>query len=192
MKLLNKIFFRMIRILKLKKGVYGEIGIGNKFGSHIFISEGAVIGKYNYIGPFCMINNAKIANYCSLGPNVKIGQAEHSKEFWTTSQLISKDLINHSLNKYKTIINSDVWLAANVTVLQGVEIGTGSIVGANAVVTKNIPPYAIAVGVPARVISYRFDKPTIEQLLDSKWYLYDINKAKKILKEFNRIEEVKR
>ncbi|WP_432717522.1 CatB-related O-acetyltransferase [Staphylococcus equorum] len=190
MKLLNKIVFRMIRILKLKKGIYGEIGKGNKFGSHTFISEGAVIGKYNYIGPSCMVNNAKIGNYCSLGPNVKLGQAEHSKEFWTTSQLISKDLINHSLNKSKTIINSDVWLAANVTVLQGVEIGTGCIVGANAVVTKNIPPYSIAVGVPARVISYRFDKTTIEQLLASKWYLYDINKAKKWLKEFNRIEEV--
>ncbi|RIL71871.1 antibiotic acetyltransferase [Staphylococcus cohnii] len=190
MKILRKIIFRSIRILKFKKGIYGNVGEKNKIGSHTFISEGATIGNYNYIGPFCMVNNAEIANYCSIGPNVKLGQAEHSKNFLTTSQLISKNLINHSLNKSKTLINSDVWLAANVTVLQGVEIGVGSIIGANAVVTKNIPPYAIAVGVPAKVVKYRFDESTIDRLLESKWYLNDLNKAKTILKEFNYNKEV--
>lgn len=190
MKIFKKIIFRLIRILKLKKGVYGNVGKKNKFGAYTFVSEGATIGNYNYVGPFSMINNAEIANYCSIGPNVKLGQAEHSKSFLTTSQLISKDLINHSLNKSKTLINSDVWLAANVTVLQGVEIGVGAIIGANAVVTKNIPPYAIAVGIPAKVVSYRFDESTIDRLLDSKWYLNDLNRAKAILKDFNYNKEV--
>ncbi len=189
MEIFKKLIFRSIRILKFKKGIYGNVGKKNKFGSYTFVSEGATIGNYNYVGPFCMVNNAEIANYCSIGPNVKLGQAEHSKSFLTTSQLISKDLINHSLNKSKTLINSDVWLAANVTVLQGVEIGVGAIIGANAVVTKNIPPYAIAVGIPAKVVSYRFDDSTIDRLLESKWYLNDLNRSKTILKEFNHNKE---
>lgn len=191
MNFLKKILFRMVRILKFKKGIYGNIGKNNKVGTHTFVSEGATIGNYNYIGPFCMVNNAKVENYCSIGPNVKLGQAEHSKNYLTTSQLISKDLINHSLNKSETIINSDVWLAANVTVLQGVEIGVGAIIGANAVVTKDIPPYAIAVGVPAKIVSYRFDESTIDRLLESKWYLKDLNNAKAILKAFDLNKEVK-
>jgi len=62
-------------------------------------------------------------------------------------------------------IGHDVWIGHGVTVTAGVTIGTGACIGAGAVVTREIPPYAIAVGVPARVIKYRFDDPTIEKLL---------------------------
>jgi|SRR5699024_7047105 len=177
MRLLNKILIRVKRIIIFKKGIYGKIGRKNKFTKGVFLSGGGSVGNYNYIGPYCMINNAVIGNYCSLGPNVKLGQAEHSKDFWTTSQIISKRMINHSLNKSKTVIGNDVWLAANVVVLQGVKIGDGAIVGANAVVTKNLPPYSIAVGVPAKVIKYRFDIDEIQKIEKSNWYNYDLKKA---------------
>ncbi|UTH12345.1 CatB-related O-acetyltransferase [Macrococcoides canis] len=173
---------RVIRILMFKKGIYGKYGKCNKFGKNVFLSEGAAIGSYNYVGPYSMINNAQVENYCSIGPGVKIGQAEHSISYWTTSQLISKKLINHSLNIEKSIIGNDVWLAANVTVLQGVKIGDGCVVGANAVVTKDLPPYSIAVGVPAKVIKYRFDERKINQLKDHYWYNKSLNEAIEILK----------
>lgn len=183
MQLITKILLRVKRIILLKKGIYGEIGKKNKFTKGVFLSGGGSVGNYNYIGPYCMINNAEIGNYCSLGPNVKLGQAEHSKEFWTTSQIISKKMINHSLNKSRTIIGNDVWLAANVVVLQGVKIGDGVVVGANAVVTNDLPPYSIAVGVPAKVIKYRFDKEKIGKLQMSNWYQSELDKAIKLLEE---------
>ncbi|WP_412520301.1 CatB-related O-acetyltransferase [Staphylococcus simulans] len=184
MKKLLKLLKRISRLLKYKSFVFGRIGYGNQFGKDTFISEGAVIGSYNYFGPQVMVNNCTIANYCSIGPGVKIGQAEHSTNYWTTSQLISKKNINHSLNIEPTLIENDVWLAANVIVLQGVKVGTGAIIGAGAVVTNDIPNYAIAVGVPAKVIKYRFDQPTIDALLDTRWFDKSPDEASKILKQF--------
>ncbi|WP_053464945.1 CatB-related O-acetyltransferase [Staphylococcus carnosus] len=189
MRLLIKIFHRIIRIIIFKKGIYGEIGIHNKFSKPVFVSELTSLGSYNYIGPYSMLNNSVIGNFCSIGPSVKIGQAEHSKKFWTTSQLISKELINHSLQTKKTVIGSDVWLAANVVVLQGVRIGNGAIVGANAVVNKDVPPYGIVVGVPAMLIGYRFDENTIERLENTNWYNQKLKTAKKILKNFSEYRD---
>ena len=69
-----------------------------------------------------------------------------------------------------TVIENDVWIAANVCIKQGVTIGTGAVVGAGSVVTKDVPPYAIVAGVPARIIRYRFNEETIQKLLDSQWW----------------------
>ncbi len=181
-KLFKKGFNRINRIAVGKKGIYGKIGKGNKFTTGVFISEGAVIGNNNYFGPYSMINNAVVGNYCSIGPGVKIGQAEHSKSYLTTFQKISKQLIGHSLNSTPSIIGSDVWCGANVVILQGVKIGDGAIIGANAVVTKNIPEYGIAVGVPARVINYRFDDDVISVIKESRWFEHNLKEAKQILK----------
>lgn len=183
LKIIKKAIKRIIRILFLKKGIYGDIGKGNKFSHHVFISEFTKIGSYNYVGPYTMMNNCEMGNFCSVGPGVKIGQAEHSKEYFTTSQMLSKPLINYSLNKEKSIIGNDVWLAANVVILQGIEIGDGAIVGANAVVTKDIPPYAIAVGMPAKVINYRFSKDMIKQIQKTNWFKFDFKEALFILKK---------
>ena len=182
MKIFIKIIFRLSRILTLKKGVYGKVGKENKFCKGVHTTEGSSVGSYNYFGPRVMVNNATIGNYCSIGPDVKLGQAEHSKDFITTSQLISKELIGHSLNKNQAKVGNDVWLGANVVVLQGISIENGVIVGANAVVTKNLPPYSIAVGVPARVIGYRFKQEKINKIQKSNWYNHDLSEAKEIIK----------
>ena len=70
----------------------------------------------------------------------------------------------------QTTIGNDVFIGANVTVLDGVHISDGAVIGAGAVVVKDIPPYAIAVGVPAKVIKYRFDNETIKGLLEKRWW----------------------
>ena len=73
-------------------------------------------------------------------------------------------------HKGDTVIGNDVWIGQNVTIMPGVKVGDGCIIGTNAVVAKDIPPYSIAVGNPARVIKRRFEENTIERLLKLKWW----------------------
>lgn len=188
-KKLKKVIHRIIRITLCKKGIYGTIqGKGNTFSKGVFVEEGACIGKNNYFGPYTMINNALIKNYCSIGPGVKIGQGMHSVNYITTYQKISRSLINHSLDRKPAVIGNDVWCGANVVIMQGVEIGDGAVIGANAVVTKDIPPYAIAVGIPAKVIKFRFKEEQIKKIQNSKWYEYNIKESKEVIK--NLEEEI--
>ena len=70
-------------------------------------------------------------------------------------------------------IGNDVWIGEAVFINDGITIGTGAVVGAHSVVTKDVPPYAIVAGAPARVLRYRFDDSTIQKLLDSKWWEWD-------------------
>ena len=84
-------------------------------------------------------------------------------------------------NRGDTVIGNDVWIGQNATILPGVHIGDGAIIGANAVVAKDIPPYAIAVGNPAVIKKYRFEEETIKLLLELKWWDKDIEEIKKLI-----------
>ena len=170
---IEKALSRLGRILSGKRGVYCKIGKGNKFCPDVYLHEKTSIGNYNYIGDNVMTLNARIGNYCSIASGVKIGQMNHDLTCVSTSTHIFGP--KHGItgeNGYTTpaVIENDVWLGANVVVKQGVTIGTGAVVGAGAVVTKDIPPYAIAGGVPARIIRYRFEEQDREMLLESKWW----------------------
>ncbi len=109
----------------------------------------------------------KIGNYCSIAENVNFLLAgEHNKNFISTypykERLLKQNIDNNS--KGDIIIDDDVWIGFGVTILSGVKIGQGAIVAAGAVVTKDIPPYAIVGGIPARIIKYRFDEEKIKLL----------------------------
>ena len=79
----------------------------------------------------------------------------------------------------KVIIGNDVWIGSHALILGGVKIGDGAVIGAGAVVTKDVPPYAVVGGVPARIIKYRFSQEIIDKLLEIKWW----NLPENILKE---------
>ena len=84
-------------------------------------------------------------------------------------------------NRGDTVIGNDVWIGQKATILPGVHVGDGAIIGANAVVAKDVPPYSIVVGNPAQVKKYRFDEKTREYLLKLKWWDKDIETIKKLI-----------
>ena len=96
--------------------------------------------------------------------------------------IIKKDI---SQNRNPVIIENDVLISSNVLILEGVKIGNGSVVAAGSVVNKDVPPYSIVGGVPAKVIKYRFDEKTINKLISSEWWNYDSEKIKELKKDFD-------
>jgi len=184
---IRKIIKKIYRIITGRKGIRTKnFGKGNKWKKGVLITENCNIGSYNYFNFNTIVNNSNIGNYCSFAPNVQIGPGKHSKNYITTCQRISSQTISHKLNSSKVNIGNDVWCGANVVIMQGVSVGDGAIIGANAVVTKDIPSYAIAVGLPAEVIKYRFSKEKIDFLKKKKWYKKDLKEAKSYIKTIEK------
>jgi acetyltransferase-like isoleucine patch superfamily enzyme len=137
------------------------------------------IGDYSVLAYNVHAANVKIGKFCSIGPNFCCGLGLHpsngissSAMFYSTSKLNGMTLskVDKYEEKKQTVIGNDVYIGANVFVLDGVHISDGAVVGAGAVVTKDIPPYAVAVGIPAKVVKYRFDEKTIDALLKKQWW----------------------
>ena len=137
------------------------------------------IGDYTGFASNPTASNVKIGKCCSIGPNFCCGLGLHptggvatAPMFYSTARqngttFCKSDKFEESP---QTIIGNDVLIGANVMVFDGVTIGDGAVIGAGAVVTKDIPPYAVAVGVPAKVVKYRFDEATIKALLEKQWW----------------------
>lgn len=138
-------------------------------------------GKYTQINSGCCIyDDVEIGNYCNIAVYSLIGGDEHPLS--TLSQYPFKGVqrvFSENHRKKKTVIGSDVWIGANALVKRGVTVGVGAIIGAGSVVTKDVPPFAVVAGVPAKIIKYRFDEDTREKILKSKWW----EKDKEILDE---------
>ena len=137
------------------------------------------LGQYSYIAPNARLSNAEIGKFCSIGPNFCCGLGLHPTNgistapmFYSTARQNGTTLCSQSQYQEtkRTHVGNDVFIGANVTVLDGVTIGDGAVVGAGAVVTRDIPPYAVAVGVPAKVVKYRFDAATVQRLLAKRWW----------------------
>ncbi len=91
-------------------------------------------------------------------------------------------------NKGDIVIGNDVWIGFEAVIMPGVHIGDGAIIGTRALVTRDVPPYGIVGGVPARLIRYRFDEPTVRALLEIKWWDWDIRKIKANLSAIKRMD----
>ncbi|HRS53780.1 MAG TPA: CatB-related O-acetyltransferase [Bacteroidales bacterium] len=165
--------------IKLGKGVTIE------YGSHVKTNY---IGKYTYINKYCMIdgNTISIGNFCSIAYGAKIGLGKHPTK-WVSSHPFSYDPKYKFVEKNisfeedvteKCIIGNDVWIGANAIIMAGVKVGDGAIIGANSVVTKDVEPYAIVIGAPARLYKYRFDEDIRKKLLEIKWWNWPDHKIK--------------
>jgi acetyltransferase-like isoleucine patch superfamily enzyme len=155
------------------------------------------INDYSYIAQNSNITNTDIGKFCSIGPNFCCGLGIHptngistSPMFYSTSKQNGVTLVeeNKVIESIKTFIGNDVFIGANVTVLDGITIGDGAVIGAGAVVSKDIPPYAIAVGVPAKVVKFRFKNEVIEELQKIEWWNSTDEKLQDIEKFFFDIE----
>nr|WP_317043564.1 DapH/DapD/GlmU-related protein [Flavobacterium phragmitis] len=149
MKVTNKIrLWYLKNILKvlncsadciIEEGVYISTGI-----------DKVSIGHHTHINENVFIQAAKIGNYVLIAPNVCLLSNSH-----VTSRIDIPMMLQGMTSNDPVIVEDDVWIGRNVVVMPGCKIGTGSIIGAGAIVTKNIPPFSIAVGVPAKVIKKR-------------------------------------
>ena len=144
------------------------------------------VGDYSYIRSGAQFNHAIIGNYCSFAADVQIGGMEHPLyEFSTSARLFREQCISDK----NTIIGNDVWIAAGSIVRQGVIIGDGAVIGANSFVNNDVPPYAVVVGSPAKIIKYRFDKETQIRIKESQYWKFPPQKAKHILTLLNKSYE---
>lgn len=163
------------------------------------------VGAFSYMGgggSTHMRGIDRIGRFCAIASNVVTGQPEHPTDYISVSYIFhgisaakmwpavkefqaqNKPELTQATRKHRKFlkehkagiqIGHDVWIGEGVFISRGVTIGDGAIIAARAVVTKNVPPYAIVGGVPAKVIRYRFPEDVIERLLQLRWWAYGLN-----------------
>lgn len=184
--LLHKIYGKKTVPQYIKKLSKKKYGLRNDL-VRFYIKKyfGLYIGKYTtyYDSILCdasMIGS--IGKFCSIAKNVHFTEGNHPLSCVSTSAMLYNQdfgFVKHGgINTLLALeernlpsrIGNDVWIGRDVTILPSVTIGDGAVIGTGAIVNKDIPPYAIAVGVPAKVIKYRFSKDDIDKLLNIKWW----------------------
>ena len=157
----------------------------------------SVVGNYSYVSYNCFLNNCTIGRFCSIATGVKIGLGKHPVNLFSTSPIFysPKNALRVVWNKeakftehHVVSIGNDVWIGANVTIVDGVKIGNGAIIGANSLVTKDVRPYSIVGGVPAKLIRMRFEEGLNEMLNKTKWWDLSITflKSPQVIGLFSR------
>lgn len=135
------------------------------------------IGRYNYIARRNSLYNVEVGNYCCFGPDIHIGGMQHSYWWYSMSPLLSDECKKPE----RTIIGNDVWIGAQAIIKQGVKIGDGAVIGANSFVNKDIEPFSIVVGSPAKHIKYRFNECIKQKIINSQYWMHPPKVAKQIL-----------
>ena len=161
--------------------------------------SGSRIGAYTYVEVGSRISASTIGRFCSIAPYSIIGMAEHpTSDFVSTSPAFYRhapengwDLVpeDRHVELVPTTVGSDVWIGAGACVRSGLTIGHGAIVAAGAVVTRDVEPYAIVGGVPARMIRLRFSEDVVAALLDSAWWEMDLKTIRKHAEAMDDVDE---
>ena len=178
--MINFLLMYWAKLLKKSRGksvrdsrIHPTARIGS--GSQVYDSQ---LGRYSYCGYDCVIVCTDVGEFTSIAENVRIGLVEHPTE-WISSSCVfyqSKGLIKKKFSVFplpetpRTTIGSDVWIGHSVLIKAGVQVGDGAVIAMGAVVTKDVLPYSIVGGVPAKEIKKRFSDETIQTLLASAWW----------------------
>lgn len=146
-----------------------ELGQSCWINYDVHIGKNVKLGDYSYVNKGAIIASGEIGKYCSIGAYSFIGLDEHPLNHFSTSPFTYQ---NQSWDSFTAppVIGHDVWIGSTAVILQGVSVGTGAVIGAGAIVTKDVPPYAIVGGNPAKIIRYRFSEKKRRALLESEWW----------------------
>ena len=154
------------------------------------------VGKYTYGSPLVLWDteaNLTVGNFCSIGPGVTIYLGGNHRVDWISTYpfghihqdvFTTFDGVGHPSTKGDVIIGNDVWICSNATIMSGVTIGDGAIIANNSHVVKDVEPYTVVGGNPAKFIKHRFNPHQIAELLKIKWWSWDdekINQAAPLL-----------
>lgn len=180
LKLFNR--RRKTRIKSTEVSLRADIGRGVKIQRGTFVDKHSAIGAYSYLGKNCAVSAATIGRYCSIGDTVVIGPGDHDMTQVSTSTEFQSDVFEN-LTKKPCVIGHDVWIGAQSLILRGVTVGNGAVIGANSVVTRDVAPFEVVAGSPARVIKTRFDAARAKQIEASAWWLLDKPEATKAIAE---------
>jgi virginiamycin A acetyltransferase len=157
------------------------------------------IGAFTYINPFGNYANMRVGRYCSLAQWIIAGPGQHNTSFFSThpfvfdpddgtaklgcyesyQRILGKtrlvpEYVPRTVRNTRVIIGHDVWIGTRVILMQGVTVGHGAVIAAGSVVTRDVEPYTIVGGVPAKPIRKRFEQAIIDDLLELKWWDYDM------------------
>ncbi|MFK8037696.1 MAG: CatB-related O-acetyltransferase [Crocinitomicaceae bacterium] len=178
-----KIKNKKLRIGFRNKILNSQFGVHNTLGDMVSIQNSS-LGDYSYISYETTLRHAAIGKFCSIGPRCQIGLGKHpttgflsthplffSKKPPTAFSLLKED----KFNEIEPItIGHDVWIGANVLIMDGVSIGNGAIIAAGSIVTKNVASFSIVKGAPAEHYKFRFTSKEIESIIDDPWWNKDL------------------
>jgi len=184
------IFWKKIQLRFSNATIYrgATVSDSSRLSPNSVIFSGAqivdsIIGKYTYVQRESFVLFADVGPFCSIAGGCWIGLPSHpvnyvstSPVFYDSRQPLPKFLIsqeNDLIPQKQTTIGADCWIGQGAKIIAGVHIGTGAIVGAGAVVTRDVAPYAVVGGVPARLIRMRFTDDICHRLLESRWWEFD-------------------
>lgn len=163
-----------------------ETGMGrNAYAVAPYNMRNVQLGDYSYFAKNAQVANTTIGKFCSIGPNFCCGLGIHPTDGISTHPKFYRgEIVEH----IPVTIGNDVFIGANVTILDGVTIGDGAVIGAGSVVSKDIPPYAIAVGCPIEIKRYRLTEKQITAMERIQWWNWDEKKLCYIKELFTNID----
>ena len=175
------------------------LGAYTQLQAHSVLNN-VTLGDFTYCAGYNQIDYARIGKFCSIASFVRINPGNHptytrvaQHHFTYRSELFglgSNDTDFFTWRESRLVtIGNDVWIGHNASIMPGVTIGNGAVIGTGSVVTKDVAPYSIAAGVPAKTITMRFSDEVIEKIEKSRWWDWDFETVKERLADFRSIDE---